>query len=77
MHHACLAILYIALNLYSILFQEALRAAGRSSATLHVDPRNEAAIKLYTALNFKLDGVLEDYYSLGRPAHKLILNLEE
>jgi len=68
---------YILLNLYSILFQEALRSARRSSATLHVDPRNEAAIEMYKALNFKLDGVLEDYYALGCPAHKLILNLEE
>jgi ribosomal protein S18 acetylase RimI-like enzyme len=51
--------------------------ARRYCATLHVDPRNEAAIKLYTSLGFELDGVLEDYYSLGCPAHKLILSCEQ
>lgn len=51
--------------------------AKRSCATLHVDPRNEAAIKLYKFLGFELDGVLEDYYSPGCPAHKLILNCEQ
>ncbi len=57
--------------------QEALRVARRSCATLHVDPRNKAAMKLYHSLGFELDGILEDYYSPGWPAHKLLLKLEQ
>ena len=51
--------------------QEALNSTKCSIATLHVDPQNKAAIALYHSLGFDLDGILEDYYSAGRPAHKL------
>ena len=34
-------------------------------ATLHVDPQNTGAYKLYAGLGFSIDGVLEDYYSPG------------
>jgi ribosomal protein S18 acetylase RimI-like enzyme len=56
--------------------QEALSSTKKSIATLHVDPLNKAAIALYHSLGFELDGVLEDYYSAGRPAHKLRKQLD-
>ena len=34
-------------------------------ATLHVDPQNTGAYKLYAGLGFSIDGVLQDYYSPG------------
>ena len=52
--------------------QEALSVSGRISASLHVDPRNEPAMALYASLGFALDGILEDYYAPGFPAHKLL-----
>ena len=45
-------------------------------AGLHVDPKNEAARKLYQGMGFEIDGVLEDYYSLGRPAWKMLKCME-
>jgi ribosomal protein S18 acetylase RimI-like enzyme len=44
-------------------------------AGLHVDPQNEGARKLYQSLGFKIDGVLQDYYSPGRPAWKMLKDL--
>lgn len=45
-------------------------------AGLHVDPQNDAARKLYQKLGFKMDGVLQDYYSSGRPAWKMLKSLK-
>jgi ribosomal protein S18 acetylase RimI-like enzyme len=60
--------------------QECLEAAKRERkvvcAGLHVDPRNEAARKLYQSLDFKIDGVLQDYYNTGRPAWKMLKCME-
>ena len=55
--------------------QEAVRASQRSYVTLHVDPRNTSAAALYAALGFRLNGVLQDYYAQGCPAHKLFKDL--
>ena len=46
------------------------------SATLHVDPLNEAALALYSRAGFKADARLEDYYAPGRPALRMILEFE-
>ena len=41
--------------------------------TLHVDPANAAAVALYTVAGFVNDGgLLTDYYSVGRPAQRMI-----
>lgn len=45
------------------------------SASLHVDPQNLPAVKLYTKLGFTDDGLLEDYYAPGRPAQKMRLEM--
>ena len=42
---------------------------------MHVNPANEAAVSLYSSLGFQLDGILEDYYAAGKPAHKLTKEL--
>ena len=55
--------------------QEALRTSKATCATLHVDPRNGCALPLYAKLGFALDGVVPDYYALGRPASKLVKHL--
>ena len=57
--------------------QEALTSTKKSSATLHVDPANTAAFLLYRSIGFELDGVLEDYYTAGKPAHKLAKQLRQ
>ena len=56
--------------------QEALRTTKKPCATLHVDPSNEAAVKLYSSVGFTLDGIIEDYYAHEQPAHKLIKHLQ-
>jgi ribosomal protein S18 acetylase RimI-like enzyme len=61
---------------YAYVAQEAIQLVKSPCVTLHVDPSNEAAVRLYTGLSFQLDGVLEDYYSPGRPAQKFILHIE-
>ena len=58
-------------KLYILAVQEALSSTKKSFATLHVDPQNQPATLLYQSLGFQLDGVLEDYYRAGKPAHKL------
>ena len=56
---------------YILLVQEALSSTKKNCATLHVDPQNQPAALLYQSLGFQLDGVLENYYRAGKPAHKL------
>ena len=57
--------------------QEALRGTRKCCATLHVDPANTPALALYTSIGFEVDGILEDYYAAGKPAHKLAKQLEQ
>ena len=45
------------------------------TASLHVDPLNIAAKTLYESMDFKHDGVLEDYYAPGRAALKMRYDL--
>ena len=47
------------------------------SASLHVDPANEAAVSLYLASGFAVDSRLEDYYSPGRAALRMIYDKGE
>jgi ribosomal protein S18 acetylase RimI-like enzyme len=47
------------------------------SASLHVDPANEAAVSLYRASGFLVDSTLEDYYSPGRAALRMIFDRGE
>ena len=47
------------------------------SASLHVDPSNAAAVSLYRASGFVVDSRLEDYYSPGRAALRMIYDKEE
>jgi len=47
------------------------------SASLHVDPANAAAVSLYRASGFSVDARLEDYYSPGRPALRMIFDKGE
>jgi len=62
------------------LMMELLRRCTRElrcqSCTLHVDPSNIAALTMYRSLGFQDDGLLVDYYSAGRPAIKMILDLQ-
>lgn len=41
--------------------------------TLHVDPANAGAVALYRAAGFADDGFLENYYSPGRAAARMLL----
>ena len=61
----------------ALFIQEALSGSKKGSATLHVDPANTAAVLLYKSLSFELDGVLQDYYSASKPAHKLARQLQQ
>lgn len=47
------------------------------SASLHVDPANAAAVALYRASGFAVDSRLEDYYSPGRAALRMIYDKGE
>ncbi|GLI64804.1 hypothetical protein VaNZ11_008211, partial [Volvox africanus] len=62
------------------LMQAVLRMAATQrrsiSSTLHVALDNEPAVKLYRSLGYKEDGLLEDYYTPGRHAYKMICDLE-
>lgn len=60
--------------------QAALSAAKQERrsvqcATLHVDSSNTPAVQLYTAFGFEQDGFLENYYSEGSHAFKMLYNL--
>jgi ribosomal protein S18 acetylase RimI-like enzyme len=44
------------------------RAAGAGQILLHVDAGNAAAIRLYEANGYRIEGRKEKYYPLGRPA---------
>ena len=59
--------------------QEVLTAAKQERrslqcATLHVDCSNTAAVELYKSFGFQQDGYLENYYSEGSHAFKMIYN---
>ena len=66
-----------AISLSSALQEAVDRARLRraTTATLHVDPTNGAAVGLYQSLGFKVDAVLDDYYAPGRPAWRMITSL--
>ena len=44
------------------------RAAGAGQIWLHVDAENAAAIRLYEANGYRIEGRRENYYPLGRAA---------
>mmetsp|Transcript_34875 Transcript_34875/g.42060 ORF Transcript_34875/g.42060 Transcript_34875/m.42060 type:complete len:166 (-) Transcript_34875:952-1449(-) len=44
---------------------------------LHVDPQRTVALQLYTKLGFALDATVPDYYSKGRIAHRMTLDLSQ
>ena len=44
------------------------RAAGAQVIWLHVDAENAAAIRLYEANGYRIEGRSENYYPLGRAA---------
>jgi [ribosomal protein S18]-alanine N-acetyltransferase len=47
------------------------------SVTLHVDTSNDAALGLYAGLGFVKEAEFEDYYTVGRHAYKMRLELED
>ncbi|WIA11538.1 hypothetical protein OEZ85_011648 [Tetradesmus obliquus] len=57
--------------------QVALHERRVLCSTLHVDASNEPAIALYCKAGFKKDGVISDYYGLGKPALKLLASLQD
>lgn len=44
--------------------------------SLHVDPLRTAAMNLYKKLGFQVDSLVESYYSAGRDAYRMYLDLE-
>ena len=56
---------------------QSLSARSVQEATLHVDPANRGALLLYQKAGFDGGVVLEDYYSPGRPALKLTMQLRQ
>ncbi|KAI4385017.1 hypothetical protein MLD38_003090 [Melastoma candidum] len=46
------------------------------SVVLHVDPLRTQALNLYEKVGFKVDGLIEGYYSPDRNAYRMILDLE-
>ncbi|XP_057796486.1 uncharacterized protein LOC131012578 [Salvia miltiorrhiza] len=44
--------------------------------SLHVDPLRTAAMNLYKKLGFEVDSLVESYYSSGRDAYRMYLDLE-
>ncbi|GAB4824949.1 hypothetical protein Ancab_007821 [Ancistrocladus abbreviatus] len=42
--------------------------------SLHVDPSRNAAMNLYKKLGFRIDSLIEQYYSLDRDAYRMYLD---
>ena len=42
------------------------------SVILHVDPRNDPAVKLYRSRNFEKDSIVTDYYGQGSDAWRML-----
>ena len=56
--------------------EDSSRAAGASVLWLHVDTRNEDAIRLYSAHGFQPEGRQEHYYARGLAAEIYVKSLE-
>lgn len=57
--------------------EESARAAGAEAMELHVDAENGAAIGLYRAHGFELQGRQEGYYPQGRAAEVFVKRLTD
>ncbi len=58
-------------------FESRVRAAGASKVILEVSVKNRVAISLYKKLNYKVVGILPNYYPSGEDAYLMLKELSQ